>query len=281
MQALGAVVTYDYQLDPSFRSARTHKEFMVACENVTDRREVPDPDHDGLAWLRRLVGVDVLHDVVSVNLAYSHDANGDNRHEPEKRFHEDMLLVSRFPELRLLLLSGKQSCDQVLEAIQTLRRLEAIYMWDAGVTDAGIENLRGLKKLRYLHVSNAALSDRSLEVFGDLLELDGLSLQGNRFTDEGLRHLRRLTKLRSLWVGSVGERGDTKVLGHGLSHLSALTDLEQLGLQDCQFSDAGVQHLRPFTKLKLLLLHDCNLTPKGEAEFRRMHPDCNLDIQRR
>ena len=94
LQALGAVVTYDYQLDPSFRSARTHKEFMAACENVTDRREVPDPDHDGLAWLRRLTGPDILHHVVSVNLAYSHDANGDNRHEPEKRFHEDMLLLS-------------------------------------------------------------------------------------------------------------------------------------------------------------------------------------------
>ena len=137
-----------------------------------------------------------------------------------------------------------------------------------------------MKKLRYLHLGNAGLSDRSLEVFGDLLELDGLTLQGNGFTDEGLHHLRRLTKLRSLWVGS-GERGDTKVLGHGLSHLSALTDLEELELQDCEFSDAGVQHLRPFTKLKNLILHECNLTPEGEAEFRRMHPDSNLDIQRR
>ena len=44
---------------------------------------------------------------------------------------------------------------------------------------------------------------------------------------------------------------------------------------------AGVQHLRPFTKLKNLILHECNLTPEGEAEFRRMHPDSNLDIQRR
>ena len=49
LRAFGAVVTYDYQLDPSFRRAASHKEFLRACGHTIRRREPPDPNHDGLA----------------------------------------------------------------------------------------------------------------------------------------------------------------------------------------------------------------------------------------
>ena len=281
LRAIGAVVTYDYQLDPSFRRARTHKEFMKACEKVTDRRDLPDPDHDGMAWFRRILGPDLFHDVIGVNMAYSYDAIGGGRAEPNRVFDDNLLLVSRFPKLRLLLLDGGQACDLVLEAIRELKHLEMIYMWSAAATDTGVENLRGLKKLRYLHLSNAGLTDRSLEVFGGLTELEGLSLQGNRFTDAGLIHLRDLTKLQSLWLCSKGgERGDSRIHGPGLAHLSALTNLEELAIQSTGFSDEGVPYLQPFAKLRQLYVHQSDLTPVGEARLRKILPNCKLDIQR-
>lgn len=278
LRALGGIVTYDYQLDPSFRRAKTYRKLMEACDRVTDRRDLPDPDHDGRAWLRRLVGPDLFHDVISVNMVYSHDVNGGNRAEPEHVFNEDLLLLSRFPRLRVLFLQGDQACDRVLEAMSELRDLEVILMWDAGVSQAGVENLRGLKKLRYLHISNAGLDDRSLEVFGQLTELEGLSLQGNRFTDEGLAQLRKLTKLQSLWLCSIKEKGDSRIRGPGLARLSGLTELRELGLQHTGFSDEGVPYLQPFTKLEHLYLGRTELTAEGEAGLRKMHPDCAVDV---
>lgn len=279
LRAIGAVVTYDYQLDPSFRRAKNHKEFMKACDEVTDRRDLPDPDHDGMAWLRRIAGPDLFHDVIGVNMAYSYGASGGGRAEPDRVFDDKLLLVSRFPKLRLLLLDGGQACDRVLEAIRELRHLEMIYMWSAAATDTGVENLRGLEKLRYLHLSNAGLTDHSLEVFSGLRELEGLALQGNRFTDAGLIHLRDLTNLQSLWLCS-GDRGDSRIRGPGLAHLSALTELEELGIQSTGFSDEGVRYLRPFTKLENLYVHRNDLTPVGEARLREILPDCKLDVQR-
>ena len=277
LRRLGAVVAYDYQVDPSLPRASDFEDPGAALNDISIRRDLPDPDYDGLAWLRNIVGPDFLHDVVSVNLAYTHDADGQNREEPSRDFHEDILLLGRLPKLRCLMLIGNQANDRVLKAIQGLTQLEWVYLWEPNVTDDGIENMRSWTKLQYLHLSRCGITDRSLEVFGHLYDLEGLSLQGNRFTDEGLVHLGKLSRLRSLWLC------ESTIRGTGLEHLAALVELEHFGLQSCSLSDVGVQHLRPFTRLRTLALGKCDLTDltvQAEAELREMFPDLQIDLRR-
>jgi hypothetical protein len=142
IRALGGVVTYDFELPPGWRQARSLRELGRKLEGIHDRRDLPDPDHDGRAWLRRLVGPDLFHDVVCINLAYSYAPGGGDRREPAGVYHEDLALLARFDQLRQLLLHGGQACDRTLEHIRGLKRLESLYMWSAQVTDGGMENLR-------------------------------------------------------------------------------------------------------------------------------------------
>ncbi|MCZ6691228.1 MAG: hypothetical protein O7H41_16705, partial [Planctomycetota bacterium] len=72
IERLHGVVTYDYLYD-SYESRRSlgrnHPEFKK-IENILDRYPQSELDPDGRAWLRLLLGVDLLHDVARINLAY-------------------------------------------------------------------------------------------------------------------------------------------------------------------------------------------------------------------
>lgn len=270
IRALGGVVTYDYELPPECRDARSANELMKMLQGVTDNRELADPDHDGRAWLRGSLGQDLFHNVVSVNLAYS-KVGGKFRQQPTPLYDADLALLARFSELRMLLLHGDQTCDLVLEQLHGLERLELLYMWNATVTDLGMENLRFLKRLRYLHMSNAGVSDAGLACLAGLTDLEELSIDGNRSLDAGLVHLRDLIKLRVLCLSVCPTSGP------GLQRLRGLTDLEELSLYHTGFTDADVQHLAPFRKLKRLRLGNTHLTTDGERRLREIvPPGCDI-----
>jgi hypothetical protein len=278
LRALGAVVTYDFELPPEWRKARSLHELGMKLEGITDRRDLPDPDHDGRAWLRRQLGPALLHDVVSVNLVYNYGAENAGRRETPGDYHQDLALLADLRELRQLLLHRGQACDRALEHIRGLRRLESLYLWDAEVTDRGMENLRPLGRLRYLHLSDAGVTDAGLAWLAGLGDLETLSMQGNGFTDAGLVHLRGLTRLRSLWLCATGD-GTSRISGTGLEHLAGLTDLEELALQGTGFADAGVEHLRPFRKLRALYLGKSALTPEGKERLEEVIPSgCRVHV---
>ena len=102
LRALGAVVTYDFELPPEWREAGSFHKLARKLDGVTDRGDRPDPDHDGRVWLRR-VSPDLFHDVVSVDLG-SYVAEGKDRRDTAGDWHESLALVAGFRQLRQLLL---------------------------------------------------------------------------------------------------------------------------------------------------------------------------------
>ena len=244
IRALEGADTYDFELPPEWGQASSLHEIAWMLGWIIDRRDLPDPDHDGRAWLRRLRGPDLFHNVVSVNLAYISSGKFGHAQETSGLYHEDLAFLSRLSDLRRLWLHKEQACDRVLEHIRGLKRIQDLYLSDPMVTDSGMENLRALKSLRYLYLYMSAVGDAGLAYLSDLTELKGITMHGNDCTDAGLVHLRNLTTLRELsFLGGT-------ISGVGLKHLAGLTDLEALGLQDSGFADAAVEHLAPFRKLK-------------------------------
>ena len=92
---------------------------------------------------------------------------------------------------------------------------------DTEITDAGLENLRGLTQLQ------------------------SLDLAGTKVTDAGLAHLKGLTKLQSLDLFRA-----TNVTDAGLAHLKGLTELQSLNLVWTQVTNTGLEHLKGLAQLR-------------------------------
>ena len=89
--------------------------------------------------------------------------------------------------------------------------LTGVFLTNSEISDAGLENLKGLTQL---HIYNTKVSDA------------------------GLENLKGLTQLRSLYLT------DTRVTDAGLIHLRGLTQLQYLLLSHTKVSDAGVKKLK-------------------------------------
>ena len=71
-------------------------------------------------------------------------------------------------------------------------------------------------------------------------------LNNSGISDVGLEHLTGLTQLQTLSLQ------DTKVSDAGLEHLKGLTQLQELGLEATKVSDSGLEHLKGLTQLQRL-----------------------------
>ena len=71
-----------------------------------------------------------------------------------------------------------------------LTNLEALYLRDTQVADAGLEHLSGLTNLQRLSLDNTQVTDAGLEHLRGLTNLRSVSLYNTAVTDAGERELR-------------------------------------------------------------------------------------------
>jgi hypothetical protein len=173
VERLGGFAYYDYEF---------------AGEELDRFAESPLP-----RWLLNVAGEDFFHDVVEIRL----DAPGET-------------VVSYLPGLARLkrVVIGRQATDEAMKYVGRLHRLEELHVFDASnLSDAGIEQLRALKRLKSIHLTQSRLGDRSLRTLAMLPKLERIVVIHNRFTDDGLLQLAPLRHLKELWGGFRDERG--------------------------------------------------------------------------
>lgn len=107
------------------------------------------------------------------------------------------------------------AADSALPFLMGMNQLRKLDLDRNAVTDTGLKNLAGMKRLRELHL-------------GGCLQV----------TDAGLKHLRDLEALEYLSVSS------THVTDAGLEYLPELTKLQFLNLVSTKVTDAGVKKLQ-------------------------------------
>lgn len=91
------------------------------------------------------------------------------------------------------------------------------------------------------------ITDADLEQLKGLTMLQELQLWGTQITDAGLKHLKGLTTLQTLQLQ------DTQITDAGLEHLKGLRQLQELHIERTQVTDAGVQDLQnALPKLKII-----------------------------
>ncbi len=128
--------------------------------------------------------------------------------------------------------------DAALENIRGLRGLQRLFLRNTKITDAGLKNLRGLASLQLLEMTNTKVTDSGLEQIKGLSQLQWLDMRNTKVTDSGLEQIKGLSQLQWLYLDG------TQVTDAGLDKLSGLTKLEELRLRGTKVTDAGVKKLQ-------------------------------------
>ncbi len=136
--------------------------------------------------------------------------------------------------------------DDEAKCLKDLPGLRGLQLGDVQITDAGLENFRGLTHLWKLYLNNMEI------------------------TGTGLEHLQKLTNLREI------DLGNTRVTDGGLVPLEGLTNLTNVLLHNTQVTDAGLVHLKGLANLKDLLLRNTQITDEGIENFQKSLPNCTI-----
>lgn len=155
--------------------------------------------------------------------------------------------------LEFLVLSGGVT-DAGLELVKGMTGLLYLDLNAAEIGDAGLEHLKGLTKLECLELYNKPVGDTGLAHLKGLTRLERLMLDGTKITDAGLEHLKDLPRLQQL------DLRNTRITNAGLAHLKSLTTLQDLSVERTQITDAGLAHLKNLTALQRLWVGSTQIT---------------------
>ncbi len=183
----------------------------------------------------------------------------------------DLDRLAQLADLRALDLSYTDITDLGLERLKPLPGIVDLNLAYAElVTDAGLANLKGWRKLERLNLRGTKFNDASVEHLNEALR--SLDVSFTELTDNGLE---RLTFLKGLEELSIG--GD-KMSGVGLYSLKLLPKLRRLDLAGRQRTDSGlwsvaltdfnVESVAALRQLEWLNLSGSKLTSLGLVKLK-------------
>jgi hypothetical protein len=214
----------------------------------------------GLSYLKK------ASQLREVNLAYA-ERIGDPAHA----------VVKEWKNLTRLSLRGTVVADETAAAAASLPNLEALDITDTIVADIGMEALASAPKLKELSIGNIRMSElgyQSLRQFTNLLQLD---LSGGKYRGNNTLSTRAVDAISSLRQLRVLKLGHVKFPVKSLATLSALANVETLGLEySPEIGDAAVPILSGWKSLRQVDLHATKFTKEGIAALRQQRPDCKI-----
>jgi hypothetical protein len=151
--------------------------------------------------------------------------------------------------------------DADLRSLRGMRRLTALELGaEPALTDAGIAHVEGLPHLSKLFLREVQVSDAGLQSIARIPNLESLCLQRCRITGSGLAALAQAKHLRSLEL----EIGAGPAVS--LEALEALGSLEALSLYGPGVTVASVRQLRLPPRLRVLSLWGNSPNDAGDAD---------------
>jgi hypothetical protein len=280
-----------YKMDHAARQAKTvhsvreffFKQVYYDYEYDANNKLIWNAPPPGPTWLRNLLGVDFLSDVVGVFL------------DDSKVDDEWCVNLRPLHNLKTLDLSFTRVGDAGLEHVQGLSELRRLHLYDNRITDAGLASLERLTRMEDLCLVGTQTTDAGLLHLQGMQKLESLNLVDTQVTSDGMKHLSGLANLKVLRLAAtrVGDSGmepigelpklevldlsGTEVTDIGVSHITGLTTLRVLLLLDStRVTDASVVHLRRLENLKWLDLSRTSITDEGVRRLQDALPNCEI-----
>ena len=170
--------------------------------------------------------------------------------------------IAKLTKLKKLMLFG---CENVTDAglvkLTALTSLRNLYITSAGVSFAGLKNLKPMSNLTNLTVLDVKRGGIVMDISG-LANLEDLMLNfapksGDKFTDADLMCLRNLKKLKWLQINP------HDFSDKGMPYLAGLANMERLIIGGPGLTDEGLKFLSNMKKINQLTISDGNFTDMG------------------
>lgn len=150
--------------------------------------------------------------------------------------------LGRITTLESLNVISTKFNDEWMPSIAGLTNLKSLRFTNNGtLTDAGMEQLSGMKKLEAFSFVGTRITGRAYAKFEGFDKLTKVSHRGSSIDDEGLKEL-----------------------------CDHLPNLESLSLAHAKFTDAGAVHLAKLTKLKGFEIGTSNATPAALQHLQQL-----------
>jgi hypothetical protein len=116
---------------------------------------------------------------------------------------DDVPLLSRLKNLKILTVSDLKTTDKTLEDLSELDQLRELSLPGGAITNNGLAHLKRLRHLETLSLAaqDGKITDDGIPHLTELAELGYLDLNGSNVTDKGIMQLQGMQTLRYLDVG--------------------------------------------------------------------------------
>lgn len=174
--------------------------------------------------------------------------------------------------ISLLNLSGCNIEDKAAPYLVKMPRLTILNLSQTNFTDAGLKELAKSSTLKFLVlIANKRVTNEGLKALAAEGRIKGIDISSiPAMDDDSIRVLKPLNHLTILRARS------TALDDSCISDILHFKDLANLDLGSTEISDAGLLKLSKLKHLKVIDLEECRISPKAIAEFRELHPECNV-----
>jgi hypothetical protein len=235
----GGTVNYDYQLKPRPAAPYRAGQFSVSYFSMFFADHKSSPEWP--TWMRDQFGDDYFRTAAQVYIHLNDPIAARNAINELANLHavKCVQLRSQVPHCQIE--------DSDLNPLGELNRLERLWIIQTRATGKFLSRVRNPSSMIQLSLEQNDIDDAAVEEIGKMTNLENLVLRENaRITDAGLAHLSKLTKLKVLV-------------------------LEQTGV-----TDAGLTDLKGLNSLTFLDLRKSRATSDGIHELQRVLPNCRF-----
>jgi hypothetical protein len=213
-----------------------------------------------LTWLENTLGPEYFREIESVSL--------DSGWDPSARGPDasDRALASTeaLGWVRKLRAQRPPVTNAGLKHVATMTRLETLELACAGVTDAGFDQLRSLRKLKYLEIEVVPGNAQPIDGDRFLANLEGFDQMGSLVLRNmevrkasSFEALRGMSRLQNVWIN--GSPADPACL----AYLAKADGLETLSLPRTRARDADLAWLATRSSLQTLEVDGSDVTDAG------------------
>jgi hypothetical protein len=245
IQANGGTVLYDFEVD----------------ENGEPIQPNPTP-----GWLVRWIGVDYLHNVVSVGFPFEMIPGLDpKRYE----YDEVMQYFENLPHVFDLSLSNGNLRDGDLRYIASLTSLKNLWINGNPITGTGFKHLLNLKRLAWIDLVDCPINDDGMEVIANFPHFEKLALLKTMITDDGVDQLRKVASIKILNLDGIDRTNNSRITDHSVETLCKIAGLNAVDLRYTLVTADGIQRL---SELKPSLDISCLSSQAPPHPGKNVHP---------
>ncbi len=119
--------------------------------------------------------------------------------------------------------------------------------------------------VRLLELGKSEATDDDLAMLIELPQLESLDITGGKITPAGIQHVTRLTGLQRLYLN------DIPVTNKAMESIAKLTKLDVLSLRNTSIDDSGILPLKALKRLRVLNLAKTGISNESLKQIQDLH----------